>query len=434
MKIINTKINFKKKGEIKLRNIVLNDIVRIFEILDEKEKMNRDIVLEILHNQLIEPEISLVEFKRLSGDNLIKIGKVFIENEDYTFKDFKDTGDFYKDFFIAIKKIKEQQLEYIERIVESYKPALEKASQAASKVLETLPLARIIEQAARAGEQIARIGGNVSKILEAIDLESIGEMVIGWQNFCQKWINQNRYVFENITMFWANVLQNYKISPDQAIPVLKKYKWFITPSLPINIVFYVIQIEESKGEQEAVDNLFIKYFSANNWQKLDEMVDSWENSNISKERLKIIKDCLEILKLDKSNSINEVNVILPTLIAQIDGALTDYLNSQNIQWDCYYEDYIKNGRVEKVGRKSQFRRYKPVVLTTKFDELTNTIFLDTLFQSSQRGQQLELPLDFIRHKIVKGEIVTYGKKDYLIRAFMLLDYIANIPKPKIINN
>ncbi|MCG2790779.1 MAG: hypothetical protein L6305_03400 [Actinomycetia bacterium] len=417
-KIINTKISFKKKGEIKLRNIVLNDIVKIFEILDEKGKRDRDIVLELLHNQLIEPEISLEEFKKQPEDNLIKISKVFIEKEDYIFKGFKDTDDFYKDFVFAIKTIKRQQLEYIGRIVESCKPAIEEASQAVSKILETLPLARI-------SEQIARIGENVSRVLSSGVFETIGKQVITLNEVYQKWIDQHKDIFENIGKYWASVWQNYKIAEDEAIPVLKKYKWFITSSMPINIVFNLMQLEKKKGRQDkAVNNLFIDYFSMNNWQSLEEMVNSWESCLIMRKRLKILRDSVQTLKIVRNKNINSSHVILPTLIAQIDGVLSDYLRSKNIQWSCSYDDFINGGgRVIRVGRKSQFRSNNHGILTTPLNDLANIVFLDILFQSSR---QPNIPFNFNRHKIMHGEIVNFGRKDYLVRAFMVLDFLANL--------
>ena len=413
-KIINTKINFKKRSEIKLRNIVLNDIAKIFEILDEEGKGNYDIVLEILHNQLIEPEISLVEFKRLPEDNLIKIGKIFIENEDYIFKGFKNTGDFYKDFVIAIKTIKKQQLEYIGHIVESYKPAIEKIS----KILETLPLARI-------SEQIVRIGENVSRVLSSGVFETIGKQVIALNEVYQKWIDQHKDIFENIGKYWASVWQNYKIAEDEAISVLKKYKWFITPSIPINIVFNLMQLEKKKGRQDkAVNNLFIDYFSMNNWQSLEEMVNSWESCLIIRKRLKILRDSVQTLKIVRNKNINPSHLILPTLIAQIDGVLSDYLRSKNIPWSCSYDDFINGrGRVIRVGRKSQFRSNNHGILTTPLNDLANIVFLDILFQSSR---QPNIPFNFNRHKIMHGEIVNFGRKDYLVRAFMVLDFLANL--------
>lgn len=117
---------------------------------------------------------------------------------------------------------------------------------------------------------------------------------------------------------------------------------------------------------------------------------------------------------------------MPTLITQIDGALTDYLNSKGIPWDCDYDDWTnrKTGKV-RIGRKTQFKNLKPKVLTTQLDNLANDIFLNILFQKSQRGKPLATPFNFNRHKIVHGESVKYGRQDYIIRAFMVLDLFAH---------
>ena len=68
---------------------------------------------------------------------------------------------------------------------------------------------------------------------------------------------------------------------------------------------------------------------------------------------------------------------------------------------------------------------KPKVLTTQLDDLANDIFLNILFQRSQKGKPLATPFSFNRHKIIHGESIKYGRKDYLIRAFMVLDLLAH---------
>jgi hypothetical protein len=138
-------------------------------------------------------------------------------------------------------------------------------------------------------------------------------------------------------------------------------------------------------------------------------------------------DCVVAVKMASKKGINEANVVLPTLITQIDGALTDYLNSKGLQWDSDYDDWVdtRTGKVRKVGRKTQFKNAKPKVLTTPLDDLANDIFLNILFQRSQKGKPLATPFNFNRHKIIHGESVRYGRKDYLIRAFMVLDLLAH---------
>ena len=221
----------------------------------------------------------------------------------------------------------------------------------------------------------------------------------------------------------------YDVTETKAVKVLQKYKWFITPSFPSSFIFEVIKLDQMKGRQDkAINNLFIEYFEAGDWQNLETMVSSWKTNPLLKNRHKILMDCVQAIKVASKTGINEANVILPTLITQIDGILTDYLNLKGLRWDTAYDDWvdIKTGEVRKVGRKTQFKNAKPKVLTTPLDDLANDIFLNILFQKSQKGKPLETPFNFNRHKIIHGENVKYGRKDYLIRAFMVLDLMSHL--------
>ena len=53
-----------------------------------------------------------------------------------------------------------------------------------------------------------------------------------------------------------------KIAEHKAISVLRKYKWFIAPSMPINIVFRIVKLAETKGRHDKeINDLFVNYFS-----------------------------------------------------------------------------------------------------------------------------------------------------------------------------
>ncbi len=158
------------------------------------------------------------------------------------------------------------------------------------------------------------------------------------------------------------------------------------------------------------------------------MVRNWKNKALLKRRYKILMDCVVFIKIAGKRRINSANAVLPTLITQIDGALSDFLDSKHIQWDCDYDDWVdlKTGKIRKVGRKTQYKNSKPKVLSHSLDDLANDIFLNILFQKSQSGKPLNTPFNFNRHKIIHGESVKYGRKDYLIRAFMVLDLLAHL--------
>ena len=204
----------------------------------------------------------------------------------------------------------------------------------------------------------------------------------------QKWANKNNYIFKDIKDYWDHFEEKFKIFEQRAVVVLKKYKWLISPSISEDFLLEIVKLYDRKGRQDKLINeMFIKYFSENNWKKLELMVNDWIKNPLMKKRIAILKNCVKTLKNLSHTKINSAEVILPTLITQIDGFLTDYLNSKNIKWDNLYDD--KKGRK---GRKDQFRKNIPLTLTTKLDEIMIDIFLDILFQKSI--PKLERPFNF----------------------------------------
>lgn len=208
--------------------------------------------------------------------------------------------------------------------------------------------------------------------------------------------------------------ERYKIAEEKAATVLEKYKWLVSPGLPVPIVFKLMQIGIKPGRQDgAINKLFIDYFSLDNWRNLEIMAREWKNL-IRKERLDIIMDCVYMLQQTQDKKINQTNVILPTIIAQIEGVWEDYLQSKGITY--------ASGK----DRKEKFNKLKSIVFPDKLDDIANSIFLDILFQKSLRGRELETPFNFNRHKILHGENFRYGRKSYLIRAFLILDFLAHL--------
>lgn len=368
----NTRLRLKTLGEVELKHISLGDTDFFLKILAKEKISDREFVKEILYNQLIKPQINFEKFRQLSDKDLIKIAKTFVENEDHTFQYFKDTGDFFKDFQVAVITYVEKQLEMIKKNFEpiikstqetlkafnkNYAPIIQQSFEVSSYIKESLQ--GITKIAERFQETQVRLAESFKPIIERFQsMRIVAESLKLQIDFLQKWTEQNKSIFENVEKFWADFQVKYKIDEQKAVRVLQKYKWFITPSLPISFVFVIMQLDKKKGRHDqAVNKFFIDYFSSNNWQNLEIMVDDWRDKPLlKKKRIKILTDCVQTLKEIQSKKINEANVILPTLITQIDGVLTDYLNSKNIQWGCEYDDFIRKGKVEKVGRKSQFQK------------------------------------------------------------------------------
>jgi len=438
----NTRAQLQSLGTAELKYISLNDSIEFDKLLQE-ELSDKDFVAHVLHHQLIKPEINFTDFQKLSDKDLEELARGFIKKEGYTFQYFQETGDFFKDFKMALATGREK---HAEELAKTLQPIIKSAQEALSAfnknyapvIQQTLAgTSYIRESLQQLGSIASQIGDTQRRIIESmkpmieqyqsmakIITESLRPQIDIWQ----RWAAQNKAVFDSFSGYWVEFQRQYNVAEPKAVKVLQKYKWFITPSFPISFIFEVMKLDQTKGRHDkAVNSLFIEYYEAEDWQNLETMVSGWKKNPILKNRHKILMDCVVAVKMASKKGINEANVVLPTLITQIDGVLTDYLNSKGLQWDSDYDDWVdtRTGKVKKVGRKTQLKNTKPKVLTTPLDNLANDIFLNILFQRSQKGKPLATPFNFNRHKIIHGENVKYGRKDYLIRAFMVLDLLAH---------
>jgi len=431
----NTELKLEGFGEIELKFVSIGDWSEFLKIISKYKNLgSKDATQEIIYHQLIKPKINMAEFKLLSDSDLIKISRAFVEkHRDCEFKYFNDTGNFFNDFINAIKTANEKQNEELKRNFESVIKALCAFNKDYGSVIQgaTFYINKSLLGISKFAEQFKGVQLKLAELLKPM-VEGCQSFVhqIGFLrpqiDFWQKWTEQNKSIFNNVEKFWANFQQEYKIAEQKATCVLKRYKWFIAPDMPINLVFKIVKLAETKGRHDKqINSLFINYFSANNWHNLEQMVIKWRTSPLLKKRMNILLDCIKALKKTKSRNINLPNIILPTLIAQIDGFLTDYLKSKNISWDVNYDDFNLKNKT-KIGRKTQFKRHKSIMLDVQFDELANHVFLNILFQKSQKGKPLKTPFNFNRHKIMHGENIEYGRKDYLIRAFLVMDFLVSL--------
>lgn len=202
--------------------------------------------------------------------------------------------------------------------------------------------------------------------------------------------------------------EQFKITEEEAVTILKKYKWIIGPSLSIDLVYTVIQVGRQNGNQRhAINQIFVEYMISNKCQNLSAIVGNWKSNPLYKPRMKIFKDCVKALQMN-SQSFNPSNLVVPTLIAQIDAILSVYMRTHGIsRSDTQWRQKIK----ELTGNDLS-------------SELANDLLLHILFQKSRTGQPLENPTTFNRHKILHGENMRYGRIDNALRAFLLLDFLA----------
>ena len=213
--------------------------------------------------------------------------------------------------------------------------------------------------------------------------------------------------------------KEYNIAEEESVKVLRKYNLFITHSLPYNLIFDVIDIGSKKGNKsKEIIDLFYDFFSENNWENLDLIYKDWSQNILFKKRKKIVKDCIHVLKNSDKNTSNGINVVLPTLIAQIDGIGQDILELSGVHYDSKTRHWIcKNKKYTwKDAYKKKFKHDN-----YPSSKLAHDVFLEVFFHQSNRGQ--DIPIQFNRHKIMHGENTRYGRKDYLVRALLIIDYL-----------
>ena len=435
----NIKIHLASLGDVELKYVSINDSIEYYKLL-QKQLSDKDFVEQILFHQLVKPEMEFAKFQLAPDSDLEELARAFIEK--YISKYFKDSGDIFKDFRQALATKQEKDIDELRKTIEPIIKSTQEALTAfnigyASIIQQTINGTSYIQESlqgfARFAKQIAGIRDGIFDLIgPAIEQyqtmsKVIVESLTPQINIWQKWVDKNQSIFSNLIKYWAIFAEKFNITEQKAVRILRKYKWFITPSIPMSFIFKIVKHDKYNGRQDkAVNNLFVKYFEAKRWRNLKIMVDGWKNKPLFKKRYKILVDCVETIKIASKNGINGANVVLPTLITQIDGLLTDYLNSKGIQWNSSYNDFVdkKTNKVRSVGRITQFKKTRQKVMTTQLDDLANDIFLNILFQKAHKGKPLSTPFNFNRHKIIHGESVNFGRKDYLIRAFMVLDFIA----------
>jgi len=436
-KIITLKFNYsnaksksKTFGKIEFKYISVGDLTFFVELLD-KVKDDKEFVTQVLYHQLTTPKISFTEFNKILDDELIEIARDFVGHEQHIFQYFIKTTDteFFTNFRKAIKTYHQKQVERLQTalgpMIESSIRVLENFNKQYTSIIKhTTYIAESIGTISKVAEQFREaqlsIVESLRPVIEQCQLIAriVSEYLAPQINFWQNWVEQNREIFNPYRRFWQIFQEQYKITEQEAIQVLRKYKWFITPSLPLTFISTVVKIGKREGNQrKAINRLFIDYFSSNNFENLEKLVDGWQTNEIFKPRMKIFRDCVSVMRNAKGKY-NPSTIVLPTLIAQIDGIRREFIEQNGLYFDL-------RRWVDREGNVVEWKAwFRGQTSGQELLDLANDIFLNILFQKSQPGRPLETPFTFNRHKIMHGEYLRYGRIDHTIRAFLILDFLA----------
>jgi len=207
-----------------------------------------------------------------------------------------------------------------------------------------------------------------------------------------------------------------------ALRLLKRQRWFITPDFSIPFVMQLAEIEKnSKNKVKDVNDLFDSYFLGNNAQELKHLLSRWKKNNLLAKRYKILSDCVELLIKKDKISINASNVLIPTLFAQIDGIITDYLESKGISKNS-------NGWFDVQGNPVNWKdEFSQIPINDSLTKIGISVLIDVLFQWTDNRQNDSLPKTFSRHRVLHGMLDIYGYKTNVLRAILIIDLFCYLP-------
>ncbi|KZX13044.1 hypothetical protein MBORA_09470 [Methanobrevibacter oralis] len=148
---------------------------------------------------------------------------------------------------------------------------------------------------------------------------------------------------------------------------------------------------------------------------------------IFKGRMKIIRDCVNIIK-NCPKGVNFSNLIVPTLIAQIDGIQQEFMKQNGLVVDHKKVFDLEGNKLkDEHGQNIWFNQYyKELTSGDGFFDVMNDVFIDVLLQNTEPREDYKTSIHFSRNKILHGENFHYGKKDYVVRCFMILDFLHGL--------
>ena len=421
----------------------------------------REFVARVLYHQLESPQASFDEFNKIPDYELVRIVREYakkepmINGEKQVFASFDETANneiLFTNFKSAIKSyVKESDrlhrkimggLDYdwmstrrLAMTLPDYISGMNKAfySSAAEAAMRTTPgilqdtlhYARTAAGSDILSSERKHLFNHIYRPLAAqYDVASsfLASGLSPQVTFWQSWVHSHRDIFYSHSRFWDQLFSDYDIAEEEAVKILMKYKWFVSPSLPASFVYKAVSIGKKRGNQRKVINaLFIEYFSSGSYRNLASMVAGWKDNDLFKRRMKILRGCVSTLRNSKPR-MNPSNIVLPALIGQIEGISSAYMKKMGLT-------QTRRGYVDSTGSQVNWKKWFKDNISDNNDDmetLASNIFLDILFQESTPGMPLNNPFTLNRHKIMHGESIRYGRFDNTIRAFLILDFLASL--------
>ena len=208
----------------------------------------------------------------------------------------------------------------------------------------------------------------------------------------------------------------------EAVPgsrALARHGWFLSPSMPLNFAVKATRLAFAKDVTGCqLTKLFMNYVASDGWSNAASQAQVWGNPGLLRDSVHILRACVEALRSTTPQT--GPLVVLPTLIAQIDGALSELALAMGL---------ARNGQHWVDDTRKHQRREVWLAERLKgplSHEPAMDLVLHVLFKKATPGEPDVSPLVFNRHKILHGECTDYGTVENVKRALLVLDFLSGI--------
>lgn len=213
------------------------------------------------------------------------------------------------------------------------------------------------------------------------------------------------------------ILSEVNVQADLARALADRYGWFIHGQLSLPFVRHLAELSKCPGNRgRAVARAFIDYYRHDNWATLLEMADRWRKLTVLEgRRSRVLRDLVTTMTFHDPPRYNAANVVVPALIANIDGLLTRFAA------DALNLGFRSAGHEERRAVASALAQVAQDHFG--FEDAALDLIFNTLFASAYYGEDPISGSMFSRNKIIHGEKYHYGRLANALRLFLLIDFI-----------
>jgi hypothetical protein len=256
-------------------------------------------------------------------------------------------------------------------------------------------------------------------------------------NLWEKWGEANKKTFE--------VFKNLSVSGKRNKFLLEN-GWILCPYFSGRSIEKLIKSDVilQKNNKE-INAIYESFFCENDYSELERMIEGWQKNKYFKDRMDIFTDCLFLLKNFRKNRKNfnmrnPSKIIIPNLIAQIDGITTEFAKDKGLTIDGFQLRYYDGTTDQSLGNHKKFYSLWQEPCFDSSEIYAIKMLEEYLFSKAypygqiNPGNYNEQPkkvklrpfFQFSRHKIMHGEDLRYGCIDNTLRLFILLDFLAHL--------